>query len=199
MPFSPLVLVLAVLGVVAALVTLGILAARRGRERRVAAEAQLLARLGGRLSQDAMLRQVIEASVGNRDVRLTRVETSRSLVTWVQARVQAGDLGFDVRPRGAQFVATLGPTLVATGDDAFDENVLAMSPERERLGAILTPEVRQRLVEQARQKSPFWWRLKEGVLLGEIRGSWGSSGFQERCDLALAVLTSLAREVERAR
>lgn len=60
-------------------------------------------------------------------------------------------------------------------------------------------KVRRLLVEQAGQKTPFWWRLQKGVLRGEIHGSWGSPGFKERCDLALAIATRLAEGIERPR
>jgi hypothetical protein len=74
-----------------------------------------------------------------------------------------------------------------------------MSPDRERLGSILTPEVRRLLLEQEAQRAPFWWRLSKGSLRGDVHGSWGDPGFQERCDVALRVATALAREIERPR
>ena len=196
--FASLVTLIGFLALVAVgVVSLGVWLSGVSRKRRQAAEAEMLARLGGRLGQDSMHRPVIEVTVEGREVRLTRVETSRSRRTWFEVRVSSGDLGFDVRPRRSQFVATLGPTLVVTGDAAFDGRLLAMSPERSRLGAVLTPEVRRRLVEQEDQGAPFWWRLQKGVLRGEVHGSWGSSGFPGRCDAALAVLAGLAREIER--
>lgn len=192
------VLIVVLAALAAGIVGLGIWLSRRARARRRAAEAELLARLGGRLVEDATRRSVIEALVEDRAVRLVRVETSKSLTTRFEVQAPARDFGFDIQPRRSVFVATLGPTLVVTGDAGFDEQVLAMSPERERLAGILTPELRRLLVEQAGREAAFWWRLKDGVLRGEIRGSWGSSGFQERCDRALAIATGLASAIERA-
>ena len=196
---DPRVLLAALSVVALAFAAFGIWISHRSRLRRDVAEAGLVARLGGSVGHDSMRRKVIEARVGGWDVRLTRVETSKSLCTWIELRVSAGALGFELRPRRSQIVATLGPT-AATGDADFDARMLAMSSEPERLVRILTPELRRLLLDQAeREPWVWWWRLNGGVLRGEIRGSWGTSGFDARCDLALAAAATLAQEIERPR
>lgn len=173
-------------------------ALRRGDEADARRRAELVARLGARPGRDSLGRDILELDREGRRVRLTRVPGKHVTRTWVETRVGAPGFGYDVQPRRAALVATIGDTLARSGDPAFDETILAMSRERSRFEAVLSPSVRAALLEFARGEASlgWWWRLDEGVLRGQMRGTWGAEGFDERCDTALRLCVSLARQSE---
>jgi hypothetical protein len=116
-------IVLLVLAVCAALLVLAVRWFRTSDEEDARRGVELARRLGARPGRDAQGRDILELELEWRKFRLTRLWRKRGASTWVETPVEAPGFGFELQPRRALVVATIGDTLARQGEASVGERL----------------------------------------------------------------------------